>query len=181
MLKYLDKNKQKIMQFKVPQDVQREDTIIGPLTLKQLGIIGLGGGLAYAVYISLAKTYFMEIWLPPVAIISGLTLAIAFLKIHDLSFGYYIMYLVEFNLLPKKRRWTQGTGTPIISPFELVKQKKAAPKTEDPNAPKKKSLNELATIVDSYGENAKREIAEKEIAEKTKNMPQNNITNSQTK
>ena len=98
------------MQFKVPQDVQREDTIIGPLTLKQLGILGLGGGLAYAIYVSLAKSYFMEIWLPPVAIVGGLTLAIAFLKIHNLSFGFYIMYLVEYHLLPKKRVWTQGTA-----------------------------------------------------------------------
>lgn len=153
------------MQFKVPQDVQREDTIIGPLTLKQLGILGLGGGLAYAIYVSLAKTYFMEIWLPPVAIVGGLTLAIAFLKIHDLSFGYYIMYLVEYNLLPKKRTWIQGTGTPFISPLETVSQKQEAPPQEELGKPKK-SLNELATIVDSYGKNA-----EKELAEKIKNNP----------
>ena len=43
------------MQYKVPQDVQREDTIIGPLTLKQLGILGVGGGIAYGIYISLGK------------------------------------------------------------------------------------------------------------------------------
>ncbi|MFA7686075.1 MAG: PrgI family protein [Candidatus Gracilibacteria bacterium] len=154
------------MQFKVPQDVQREDTIIGPITLKQLGILGLGGGLAYAIYVSLAKTYFMEIWLPPVAIVGGLTLAIAFLKIHNLSFGYYLMYLVEFTLLPKKRVWTQGTGIPFISPFEIVKQKQTTVSQSNELGKPKKSLNELVDIVDSYGKNA-----EKELSEKMKNLP----------
>ena len=35
------------MRFKVPQDVQREDTIIGPITFKQLIIMIIGGGIGY--------------------------------------------------------------------------------------------------------------------------------------
>lgn len=157
------------MQFKVPQDVQRADTIIGPITLMQLVILGLGGGLAYAIYVSLARTYFWEIWLPPVAIVGGLTLAIAFLKIHDLSFGYYLMYLVEYNLLPKKRTWTQGTGIPFISPLEVIRQKQVIPESTTSNK-QQKSLHELVNIVDSYGKNA-----EKELAEKMEKIAQNNI------
>lgn len=159
------------MQFKVPQNVQREDTIIGPLTLKQLIILGVGGGIAYAIYVSLAKTYFMEIWLPPVAIIGGFTLAVAFLKIHNLSFPFYIMYLMEFHLLPKKRMWIQGAGTPFISPFETIQQKQTAPQDQETNKKQNKSLNELANIVDGYGKNAEKEL--KTLEEKMKTQPTN--------
>ncbi|MFA6917967.1 MAG: PrgI family protein [Candidatus Gracilibacteria bacterium] len=142
------------MQFKVPQDVQREDTIIGPITLRQLIILGIGGGITYAIYVSLAKTYYTEVWLPPVAIVGGFTLAFAFLKVHELPFYLFLMYLLEYNLLPKKRIWIQGTGTPFISPFETIPQKQDLKALEKLDNKSKKSLKELANIVDNYGKNA---------------------------
>ena len=151
------------MQFKVPQNVQREDTIIGPLTLRQMIIVGLGGGIAYAIYISLAKTYFMEIWLPPVAIVGALTAAFAFLKIHNLPFHFFIMYMLEYHLMPKKRIWIQGTGTPFISPFETIQEKKVeeAPKTAKKET---KTLNELANVVDNYSKSTKIEEEIKKLS-----------------
>jgi len=137
------------MQFKVPQNVQRDDTIIGPLTIKQMIILALGGGIAYTIYVSLVKTYFIEIWLPPVAIVSGLTLAFAFLKIHNLQFYIFLMYLLEYHLLPKKRIWIQGTGTPFISPFESI-QVKTKTKTHKVEKKRPKNLNELISTLDNY-------------------------------
>ena len=135
------------MQFKVPQDVQREDTIVGPLTLKQLIILGCGGGIAYAIYISLSKTYFLEIWLPPVAIISILTLALAFLKIHDLKFHEYLMALIEYHLLAKKRYWIQGAATPFTSSFDKEDNNKKVKKvlTKKPQ----QNLQELSNILNN--------------------------------
>ena len=138
------------MQFKVPQDVQREDTIIGPITLKQMIILGVGGGIAYAIYVSLAKTYFMEIWLPPVAIVSAITLAFTFLKIHNLPFHVFLMNFIEYNLLAKKRTWTQGTGDTFVSSYENLKKKKEK-KLDKKEKKKEKNLKELTNIVDNYG------------------------------
>ena len=135
------------MQYKVPQDVQREDTIIGPITLKQLVILGIGGFIAYAIYISLAKSYFIEIWLPPVAIISAITLAFAFLKIHSLPFHIFLMNFIEYKMLPKQRVWIQGTGYPFISPFQ-EKPKEEMKDTKSEQKPKK-SIEELSKILDS--------------------------------
>lgn len=118
------------MQYKVPQDVQREDKIIGPLTLKQMIICGVGGGVAYAIYVSLAKAYYMEIWLPPVVIIVAITSAFAFLKVHSLPFYVFLMNFIEYHLLPKKRVWIQGTGTPFTPPFEEKKEKKEEKKSK---------------------------------------------------
>lgn len=138
------------MQYKVPQNVQREDTIIGPITLRQLAILGFGGGIAYAIYVSLARTYFIEIWLPPVAIISALTLAFAFLKINNLEFHVYLMRQLEYRLLPKKRIWIQHTATPFIPPFQ-AKEKKDDNNKKAEKQVKKESINDLTNILDSYG------------------------------
>jgi hypothetical protein len=140
------------MQFKVPQDVQREDTIIGPLTLRQMAILGIGGGMAYAIYISLSKAYFLEIWLPPVAIIVILTLSIAFVKVHNLPFYEYIIHAIEYVVLNKKRYWIQGTGNPFIPPFETAKMKKeVAKKQAKAEKTKTRSLAELTKVLDSRG------------------------------
>lgn len=140
------------MQFKVPQDVQREDTIIGPLTLKQMIIIGVGGGLAYGIYVSLSKTYFIEIWLPPVAIISIITLAFAFLKVHSLPFHEFLMDFIEYHLLPRKRIWIQGTAAPFVSSLEKKKEKQINAKLGKDESGKRKNLKELTKILDAHGE-----------------------------
>ncbi len=143
------------MQFKVPQDVQREDTIIGPITLKQLAILGVGGGIAYIIYISLAANFFIEIWLPPIAIILILTLSFAFLKIHNLPFYEFLMHLIEYHVLPKKRTWIQGSGYPFVSSFQKEQMKKKETKTKKTEEKEgkidQKNLKELSEILDSQG------------------------------
>lgn len=149
------------MQFKVPQDVQREDTIIGPITIKQLIILGIGGGIAYAIYVSLVKTYVVYVWLPPVAIISMITLAFAFLKIHGLKFHIFLMSFIEYHLLPRQRYWIQGSGYPFIPPFD--DKKKAAVVKKDNSHKNRKSLKELTQVLDNAGEIDRKEALHKFI------------------
>lgn len=143
-----------MLQFKIPQNVQREDKIVGPLTLKQLIICMVGGGIAYVLYITLAKEYFMEIWLPPVIVIVILTLAVAFAKINDIPFAKWILLQIEFFIKPRKRVWTQGAGDVFISAYKVTK-----PTEEDKKRKKKKEeikptinqINELTKILDTHG------------------------------
>lgn len=159
-----------MLQYKVPQDVQREDTIVGPLTLRHMAILGIGGGIAYALYVSLAKTYYMEIWLPPIVIISALTLAFAFLKIHNLPFHIFLMCFLEYNLLAKKRVWVQGAGIPFYIPQPEHKITKRIQKDLKIDK-QKKSLKELGDIVDTHGSKELDEAEKKE--ELTKMINQN--------
>lgn len=166
------------MQFKVPQDVQRKDTIIWSLTIQQLLICGVGGGIAYAIYIQLSKTYFMEVWLAPVVIISAITLAFAFLTIHNLPFDEFLMHFIEYHMLPRKRSWTQGTGAPFIPPFDETKKKteKILPKKD---LKKKKSLAELSQVLDKGGEdgNEEKEISAQEKKEGLEKLIKQNYNN----
>ena len=132
----------------MPQNVQRADQIVGPLTWRQLLILGAGGGACYAIYVSLAKTYHIEVWLPPVAIIGILTAALAFIKVHGLKFEIYLLALIEYHMLPKKRVWKKGQAEPFISFAQRkVKETKAPVKTRTKT---KKSFKELAQILDTH-------------------------------
>ena len=144
------------MQFKVPQDVQREDTIVGPLTMKQLLIVAMGGGMAYASYVTLAQNYYWQVWAPPTAIIGILTLSFAFLKIHNLTFFKFVLALIEFLFLPRRRIWIKGAAEVTKTMGEQTKTQKK------PEAPKKekslKNLDQLIKILDSRGVVKKPEV-----------------------
>jgi hypothetical protein len=136
------------MQYKVPQDVQREDQIIGPLTLRQLIIVAVGGGMAYMIYVQLSLNHYIEIWLPPVFIISALTVALAFLKIHGLPFHQFLMHFIEYKFLPKKRIWIQKTGNPYMPPeVKAIKKKKVEKQKGDLDHKKEKSIDDLVNIL----------------------------------
>jgi hypothetical protein len=97
------------MQFKVPQNVQIEDRILPFMTLRQLIICGVGGGFTYLIYLSLEHQN-PEIWIPPVMILGALTLAIAFLKIQDIRFTNYLLFVLERYLTEQKRVWQKSAG-----------------------------------------------------------------------
>lgn len=137
------------MQFKVPQNVQREDTIIGPITFKQLIILFGGGGLTYVIYSLLATKYFWEIWLWPVIIGTSLTLAFAFLKINERDFHVYLVNLLEHILIPKKRLWKQGSGETFVSPFSKLYVKKV--KEKEPEKTTTPDMGKILKKLNSSG------------------------------
>ncbi len=86
------------MQFPVPQFTDVEDRIIGPLTLKQFGII-FGAGVLVMLPYSLTKSI-------PVLIIFGLVfglpaLGLAFAKLNGRPLYNMIGYFVDFLMSPK--------------------------------------------------------------------------------
>lgn len=140
------------MQFKVPQNVQREDRIVGPLTLKQLIICGVGGIIAYAIYVSLAKTYIWVTWLPPVALVAVITVAFAFVKPLDLSFARWLLCWIEFLIVPRQRMWIQSAGEvhiPQLAPAKKTKFEKKAEAKAESVIDKHKKLEELTKMLDS--------------------------------
>ncbi|MBT6068400.1 PrgI family protein [Candidatus Peregrinibacteria bacterium] len=143
------------MQFKIPQNVQIEDKIVGPLTFKQLITLGIGGGMTYFVYVSLAGQYFAEIWLPPVLILALFTLAFTFVRPLGVSFSHYTLLLIEFWGKPRKRIWIKGAADIRPSVFTNVSAKKTkiqkkAEKKHTNDRSKLKDLDKLTSILDTH-------------------------------
>lgn len=141
------------MQFKVPQNVQREDTIVGPLTLKQLIISGVGGGVTYGVYTALSNTYTWPVWIGPTLILASITILFAFVKVHELTFTQYILSGIAYLFLPRKRVWVKRSGDAISSieqPKTISKEKTDDTKIERQHETIK-NLDRLAQILDNQG------------------------------
>lgn len=140
------------MQFKVPQDVLRPDKIVSFLTLRQLIIVAMGGGVAYSLYIILSKQYVVEIWLPPVVFVSLITLAFAFFRFRDIVFEKFILIFIEYKFRPRKRTWQKMKGDAVLSVLAAPLQKgpisNAAPValTEQERRTK---LEEMSKLVDT--------------------------------
>lgn len=143
-----------MLRFKIPQDVQRADRILGPLTLKQLIILAGGGGFAYIIYIILAKAYFWEVWLWPVGLISIITLGFAFLKIQGLSLFKFFIYFTQFLFIPRNRVWNKTDGHVYFSAFAPVTNV-ASKESNVPSGPeltheqKMKKLEEISKILNT--------------------------------
>ncbi len=71
------------MRFQVPQFIEVEDKIFGPLTLKQFIYLVGGGGLSFVVYVFLKSIILSFI---PIVAIMALSAALAFYKINNKPF-----------------------------------------------------------------------------------------------
>lgn len=137
------------MQFKIPQDVLRPDKIVGFLTLRQLIIVAMGGGIAYSLYLVLSREYLVEIWLPPVLFISFITAAFAFVRFHDIVFEKLILIFIEYKFKPRARTWQKMKGdrvASVLSPLRKSSQPHA--KAELTAQERRKRLEESIEIVD---------------------------------
>jgi len=69
------------MNFQVPQFIEVEDKIFGPLSFKQFLYVAGGAGLGYIIYTFEIIPFFIRII--PVMLCAGFGLALAFYKVND--------------------------------------------------------------------------------------------------
>lgn len=110
------------MQFQVPQFIDVEDKIFGPLTLKQF--IYLSGGIGLITLIYFYIPFFMGIFLMPA--VAGLSAVLAFYKVNNKPFinmaESATMYFFRNKLYiwkkePKKTMPEKKSEEDILTPF----------------------------------------------------------------
>lgn len=94
------------MQFQVPQFIEVESKIVGPLTLKQFFYLAGTFLLNFVFYFFLA----IPLWLITLLITGGLAIAFAFIKINGRPFSIFIGALIGYFLHPRFYLW-QKAGT----------------------------------------------------------------------
>lgn len=95
------------MQFQVPQFIEAEDKIIGPLTLKQFLFVAAGGAICLLGY------FFLQFWLwVPVAIIAIVVSAsLAFIQINGRPLPTIVAAAIGFYWNPRFYLWKQNNLT----------------------------------------------------------------------
>jgi PrgI family protein len=71
------------MRFQVPQFIEVEDKIFGPLTLKQFIYLAGGAGLSFVVYVFLGNLIFSFI---PIVVILAASATLAFYRVNNRPF-----------------------------------------------------------------------------------------------
>ena len=89
------------MRFQVPQFIEIEDKIFGPLTFKQFVYVAGGIGICVILFTFLPK--FIAILLAlPIAALSG---ALAFYKYNDKPFAHFIEAFFKYTITSKLYIW----------------------------------------------------------------------------
>lgn len=89
------------MRFQVPQFIEVEDKIFGPLTFKQFIYLAGGGGLSVIIFTFLPK-FLAFILIAPVG---ALSLALAFYKVNDKPFINLLEAFFNYSLTNKLYIW----------------------------------------------------------------------------
>ena len=144
-----------MLQYKVPQNVQRDDELLPFLTMKQLIILAIGGGFSYVLFSILSQMFFIEIWGPIVFIPVVFTVATAFVKINGISFPKWFMLIIEYSLIPQKRIWNNKTSVEkyikaIITSTPKKSTTKKNIKKEKPKTSLKKFIKNINTNKDQH-------------------------------
>ena len=89
------------MRFEVPQFIDVEDKLFGPLTLKQFLYLAGGAGLAYVSY----RIVPFPFWIILVAVFVGLALALAFYKLNRQPFINVAQSWISYQFKNKLYIW----------------------------------------------------------------------------
>ena len=134
-----------MQQFTVPQFIDVEDKIIGPLAVRQFIILLIGGGLIFIAY----KFFDFSLFLFSSIIIAVTSFVFAFIKINGAPFHYFLLNLLQTMRRTRVRVWNKLDNEPLDVGAE--EKMSVAP---GPVAPEKISasrLNQLSLVVDTLG------------------------------
>ena len=132
------------MRYKVPQDVQQADKIVGPLTAVQLVEAVIGGGVAYFFF----KNIGGGAGVVAAAIIGGRTVLLVFVRVNEMSFPKFLVAMALYMFRPRIRTWKKLADAVLPplgqqqAPGQTAAQKLAA---EGPAA----NVRDIVRVVDA--------------------------------
>lgn len=109
------------MQFKVPQFIDVEDKLFGPLTFRQFVYLAGGAGMVYVLY-KVLPLWIAIFFILPVA---GLSVLLTFYKINGKPFVFYLQAGFNYLVSGKLYIWKQR----LVKPDDKKKEEPVAPIT----------------------------------------------------
>ncbi len=139
-------------QFVVPQFIDVEDKIIGPITVRQFGILMLDGLIMFIVYAVFNHAY--AIVADVVLLIGGIVLA--FVRVNGQPFHFFLLNVLQTArrkpfLQPDVRVWNKDLTDAEIIALSKVEITPPPPPKPYKEAPTTSRLSELALQVNTGG------------------------------
>ncbi|MFH1246339.1 MAG: PrgI family protein [Candidatus Liptonbacteria bacterium] len=96
------------MQYQIPQFIETEDKIIGPLSLRQFLWVGGGLGITMILYFALSFT----VWVPIAILFTATGAAMGMIKINGRQLPEVVMNAARFYWQPRTYTWQPETKAP---------------------------------------------------------------------
>lgn len=141
-------------QYKIPQNIDIEDKILGPFTLRQFLYIIVGGIAIYVLFNMFATTNLM-LFIVLSAPIAVITLALVFVKVNERPFLDFFFYFIAYIQDSKQKKWIKSTKvkefniTARVAEEEKQKQQDLADLSRRGIAISQ--LSQLSIVLDSRG------------------------------
>jgi len=135
-----------MQQFTVPQFIDVEDKVIGPITVRQFIIILFSAGLIALCY----KIFYFDTFLILSILITFITVVVAFVKVNGVHFHLFLTNFLITLFKANTRVWNNAFGKEHLR----IETEKVVTQEEFIVPPKQYSssrLTELSLIVDTQG------------------------------
>lgn len=133
-------------QFVVPQFIDVEDKIFGPITTRQFIILLIGGGIVFLAY----RFGDLALFAVMLAVVGGISFLFAFGKINGQLFHYFLLNIIQTLRKPGLRVWQK-----YALPEELEHWRKlevTAPAVAPPRKEvERRHIRDLALVVNTGG------------------------------
>jgi hypothetical protein len=135
------------IQYKVPQNIDMQDRVIGPLTMVQFLYAVFGGGFAYISFSSFPS----PINILAAFLIAAFTACIIFVKINERPFLSFLGNLISFSMTPRFRVWSKSTTPFKVDVYANPNNQKKTIINEKHIS--KEDLSKLAETIDKHNPN----------------------------
>jgi len=134
-------------QFVVPQFIDVEDKILGPITTRQFAIMMVDALVMFIVYklLSLPIAIITDV----VLLVSGLVLS--FVRINGQPFHFFLLNVTQTWKRPRVRVWNKTMSDAEIIALSKVEIPPPPPPKPYKEAPTTSRLSELALVVNTGG------------------------------
>ncbi|MBI3626961.1 PrgI family protein [Candidatus Uhrbacteria bacterium] len=137
-----------MQQFTVPQFIDVEDRIIGPISVRQFVILLIASFFVFLAYRLLRFDYFL---VSAILLFFGAGV-LAFFKVNGQPFHYFVLNLVQTKARPGIRIWLKAFTNAELKLLVLKKPEARVPAEYTlKNSLEGSGLSELSLIVDTGG------------------------------
>lgn len=135
-----------MQQFVVPQFIDVEDRIFGPITTRQFIILLVGGILIFLAF----RFGDFSLFVFTLAIVGGLSLLFAFVKVNGQQFHYFLLNIIQTTRKPSLRIWYKMYSDDELNYLRkhIVEKPVEIPKQV---AVKKEHIRDLSLLVNTGG------------------------------
>ncbi len=135
-----------MQQFVVPQFIDVEDKIFGPITTRQFLILLIGGLICFIAF----KMADIALFSTVLVVVGGLSAVLAFVKVNGQTFHYFLLNILQTIRRPSMRIWRKKYDK---SELDFLRKQKPEEVVEKEVVKKAKAehIRDLALIVNTGG------------------------------